>query len=184
MPSNSGPPAASRATRLARISSLTERACQPEPRRSPMVAGRDEGSGEDERTTAGTPGCVRDGSGRPAWPPPPNASNAVPRPRVPSGPLPALWLHDAAGDAQHADLRRLLALELEGRAADARAEVRDHRPREVVEAVLGHVPRRQHRVREPLQVAVLVACERADVVRGGDPRTRGSLRDGQNHAEA
>ena len=62
-----------------------------------------------------------------------------------------------------------LDLEVARAAIDAQRELRGDAPAEVLEAVVVRVPGREDRRAEALDVAVLVARGRADVVRGDDP---------------
>ena len=58
-----------------------------------------------------------------------------------------------------------------GRGRRGSRELGEDAPREVVEAAARHVPRREDGGRQPLDVPVRVARDRADVVGGEDPRS-------------
>ena len=78
---------------------------------------------------------------------------------------------------------RLLALELDRPTTSADRELGEDAPGEVVERVRRHVPRREDGRRQPLDVAVRVARDRADVVRGEDPGSRGDAPQREHDAE-
>ena len=62
-----------------------------------------------------------------------------------------------------------LELEVAGPAADPQRELRRDAPAEVLEGVARRIPGREHGRTQALDVAVLVAGDRADVVGGDDP---------------
>ena len=62
-----------------------------------------------------------------------------------------------------------LELEVAGLAPDTHRELGRHAPAELLERVVARVPGREHGRAEPLDVAVLVARRRTDVVGGDDP---------------
>ena len=155
MPGKIGVPADSRATRLARSSSLTVRGRQGEARSSPRVAGRP-GGGEAgsvvERTTAGS-GIGGFGSG--------GQRRTSCSGRQSRGP--------GRLRRQRLGAPGLLALEVERRQPDAIGELVADAPGEVLEPALPLVPGRDDRGRQPLDVAVDVAGDRPEVMGRLDP---------------
>ena len=148
-------PAASRASRFARISSLTVRGRQPEARSSPRVAGRPGAARRDRwssepRQAPGSAVSARRGQRR--------TSCSGRQSRGPDAPVASVSARRACSRSKSSGVSPTRPREL---VADA--------PGEVLEPVLRLVPGREDRRREPLDVAVDVAGDRPEVVGRRDP---------------